>query len=159
MFTCNFWEVLHSCFVLIHSYLTLVKHFVCCFGLRSTNSDFDMLEVLKSALNAHCKFSDFNVLSMYLCPRKMKYKYRPGTTTVLTKEVVPLKLEVVQETVQKMETTWTTTHDQHIHTIFVFCKSCSNRVSKKKKNRKTSLNFFFIMIFAASAWCGLINKL
>uniref|UniRef100_A0A3Q4NBS9 Proteasome subunit beta n=1 Tax=Neolamprologus brichardi TaxID=32507 RepID=A0A3Q4NBS9_NEOBR len=37
--------------------------------------------------------------------QKMKYKYRPGTTTVLTKEVVPLKLEVVQETVQKMETT------------------------------------------------------
>uniref|UniRef100_A0A1A8DTI8 Proteasome subunit beta n=1 Tax=Nothobranchius kadleci TaxID=1051664 RepID=A0A1A8DTI8_NOTKA len=36
--------------------------------------------------------------------RKMKYKYRPGTTAVLTEKVVPLKLEVVQETVQKMET-------------------------------------------------------
>uniref|UniRef100_A0A3Q4I5W5 Proteasome subunit beta n=1 Tax=Neolamprologus brichardi TaxID=32507 RepID=A0A3Q4I5W5_NEOBR len=43
--------------------------------------------------------------SQYKDNRKMKYKYRPGTTTVLTKEVVPLKLEVVQETVQKMETT------------------------------------------------------
>lgn len=130
MFTCNFW-VLHSCFVLIHSYLTLVKHFVCCFGLRSTNSDFYMLEVLKSALNAHYKSSDLNVLSMCLYFRKMKYKYRPGTTPVLTEKVVPLKLEVVLETVQKMETAWATTNNQHIHTIFVFSQSCSNRVSKK----------------------------
>ncbi|XP_075907677.1 proteasome 20S subunit beta 13a [Nelusetta ayraudi] len=36
--------------------------------------------------------------------RTMKYRYRPGTTPVLTEKVVPLKLEVVQETVQKMDT-------------------------------------------------------
>ncbi|XP_043995143.1 proteasome subunit beta type-7-like [Gambusia affinis] len=42
--------------------------------------------------------------SEYKDDRKMKYKYRPGTTKVLTEKVVPLKLEIVQETVQKMET-------------------------------------------------------
>uniref|UniRef100_A0A3B5M3R1 Proteasome 20S subunit beta 13a n=1 Tax=Xiphophorus couchianus TaxID=32473 RepID=A0A3B5M3R1_9TELE len=42
--------------------------------------------------------------SEYKDDRKMNYKYRPGTTKVLTEKVVPLKLEVVQETVQKMET-------------------------------------------------------
>uniref|UniRef100_A0A3Q2FQ33 Proteasome subunit beta n=1 Tax=Cyprinodon variegatus TaxID=28743 RepID=A0A3Q2FQ33_CYPVA len=36
--------------------------------------------------------------------RKIKYKYRPGTTAVLTEKIVPLKLEVVQESVQKMDT-------------------------------------------------------
>lgn len=43
-------------------------------------------------------------LSICLCYRKMKYKYRPGTTPVLTEKVVPLKLEVVQESVQQMDT-------------------------------------------------------
>uniref|UniRef100_A0A7N8Y3G9 Proteasome 20S subunit beta 13a n=1 Tax=Mastacembelus armatus TaxID=205130 RepID=A0A7N8Y3G9_9TELE len=42
--------------------------------------------------------------SEYKDNRKTKYRYRPGTTTVLTEKVVPLKLEVVQETVQQMET-------------------------------------------------------
>nr|XP_004573096.1 proteasome subunit beta type-7 [Maylandia zebra] len=42
--------------------------------------------------------------SQYKDIRKIKYKYRQGTTPVLTEKVVPLKLEVVQETVQKMET-------------------------------------------------------
>ncbi|CAG5889049.1 unnamed protein product [Menidia menidia] len=42
--------------------------------------------------------------SQYKDCRKMKYKYRPGTTPVLTEKVVPLKLEVVQETVQQMDT-------------------------------------------------------
>ncbi|KAG8004870.1 Proteasome subunit beta type-7, partial [Nibea albiflora] len=42
--------------------------------------------------------------SEYKDNRKMKYKYRPGTTPVLTEKVVPLKLEVVQETVQQMDT-------------------------------------------------------
>lgn len=36
--------------------------------------------------------------------RKNKYKYHPGTTPILTQKVVPLKLEVVQETVQRMDT-------------------------------------------------------
>uniref|UniRef100_A0A3Q3WWG4 Proteasome subunit beta n=1 Tax=Mola mola TaxID=94237 RepID=A0A3Q3WWG4_MOLML len=36
--------------------------------------------------------------------RKMRYKYRPGTTPVLTEKVIPLKLEVVKETVQWMDT-------------------------------------------------------
>lgn len=36
--------------------------------------------------------------------RKNKYRYRPGTTAILTQKVEPLKLEVVQETVQQMET-------------------------------------------------------
>lgn len=36
--------------------------------------------------------------------RKSQYKYRPGTTPVLTQKVVPLNLEVVQESVQRMET-------------------------------------------------------
>lgn len=44
------------------------------------------------------------MLLICLCLRKIKYKYRQGTTLVLTEKVVPLKLEVVQETVQKMET-------------------------------------------------------
>uniref|UniRef100_A0A8C5E2P2 Proteasome 20S subunit beta 13a n=1 Tax=Gouania willdenowi TaxID=441366 RepID=A0A8C5E2P2_GOUWI len=34
----------------------------------------------------------------------IKYKYRPGTTRVLTEKVVPLKLEVVHESVKKMVT-------------------------------------------------------
>lgn len=38
-----------------------------------------------------------------VCPRTMKYRYRPGTTPILTDKVVPLKLEVVKETVQQME--------------------------------------------------------
>lgn len=42
--------------------------------------------------------------SEYKNTRKMKYKYRPGTTPVLTQKIVPLKLEVVQETVQQMDT-------------------------------------------------------
>ncbi|XP_045899297.1 proteasome 20S subunit beta 13a [Micropterus dolomieu] len=42
--------------------------------------------------------------SEYKDSRKIKYKYRPGTTPVLTEKVVPLKLEVVQETVQQMDT-------------------------------------------------------
>lgn len=42
--------------------------------------------------------------SEYKDKRKMKYKYRPGTTPVLTEKVVPLKLEVVKETVQQMDT-------------------------------------------------------
>lgn len=42
--------------------------------------------------------------SQYKHNRTMKYKYGPGTTPVLTEKVVPLKLEVVQETVQQMET-------------------------------------------------------
>ncbi|XP_023270467.1 proteasome subunit beta type-7-like [Seriola lalandi dorsalis] len=42
--------------------------------------------------------------SEYNDNRKMKYKYRAGTTPVLTEKVVPLKLEVVQETVQRMDT-------------------------------------------------------
>nr|NP_001171882.1 proteasome subunit, beta type 10 [Oryzias latipes]BAD93263.1 PSMB10 [Oryzias latipes]BAJ07284.1 proteasome subunit, beta type 10 [Oryzias latipes] len=36
--------------------------------------------------------------------REIKYKYRQGTTPVLTKKITPLKMEVVQETTQKMET-------------------------------------------------------
>lgn len=36
--------------------------------------------------------------------RKIKYKYRPGTTAVLTQKVEPLKLELVQEKVQRMDT-------------------------------------------------------
>ncbi|XP_056154142.1 proteasome 20S subunit beta 13a [Lampris incognitus] len=36
--------------------------------------------------------------------RLRKYKYRPGTTAVLAEKVVPLKLDVVEETVQRMDT-------------------------------------------------------
>ncbi|XP_041665457.1 proteasome 20S subunit beta 13a [Cheilinus undulatus] len=36
--------------------------------------------------------------------RKTKYRYRHGTTPVLSEKVTPLKLEVVQETVQQMDT-------------------------------------------------------
>lgn len=36
--------------------------------------------------------------------RTNKYRYRPGTTPILTQKVVPLKLEVVQETVRRMDT-------------------------------------------------------
>lgn len=46
-----------------------------------------------------------------VCPRTMKYRYRPGTTPILTDKVVPLKLEVVKETVQQMEMAWATTHN------------------------------------------------
>ncbi|XP_023815700.1 proteasome subunit beta type-7-like [Oryzias latipes] len=42
--------------------------------------------------------------SEYKETRKPKYKYRPGTTPVLTKKVVPLKLEVVEEIQQQMDT-------------------------------------------------------
>ncbi|KAM4725950.1 proteasome 20S subunit beta 13a [Anableps anableps] len=43
-------------------------------------------------------------VSEYKNDRKLKYKYPPGTTPVLTKTVEPLKLEVVQEIVQTMDT-------------------------------------------------------
>ncbi|KAM3858285.1 proteasome subunit beta type-7-like [Diretmus argenteus] len=42
--------------------------------------------------------------SEYRDKRKMKYKYHPGTTPVLTEKIVPLKLDVVEETVQCMDT-------------------------------------------------------
>lgn len=42
--------------------------------------------------------------SQFKDKRTTKYKYRPGTTPVLTQKVVPLKLEVVQETVRRMDT-------------------------------------------------------
>lgn len=38
--------------------------------------------------------------------RKDKYKYKPGTTPVLTENVVRLDLELLHETVQTMETAW-----------------------------------------------------
>ncbi|XP_068188481.1 proteasome 20S subunit beta 13a [Antennarius striatus] len=42
--------------------------------------------------------------SEYKDDRRMKYRFRPGTTPVLTEKVVPLKTEVVEETVQLMDT-------------------------------------------------------
>lgn len=42
--------------------------------------------------------------SEYSDQRRRKYKHHPGTTGVLEEEVVPLKLEVVEETVQRMDT-------------------------------------------------------
>lgn len=36
--------------------------------------------------------------------RKRRYKYRPGVTPVLTEKVVPLKLEIVHESVERMDT-------------------------------------------------------
>ena len=43
-------------------------------------------------------------LPLFFSSRKIKYRYRPGTTPVMTEKVVPLKLEVVQESVQQMDT-------------------------------------------------------
>ncbi|XP_068566930.1 proteasome 20S subunit beta 13a [Cebidichthys violaceus] len=43
-------------------------------------------------------------VSEYKDKRKTKYKYGPGTTPVLTEKVVPVKLELVEETVQRMDT-------------------------------------------------------
>ncbi|XP_062414331.1 proteasome subunit beta type-7-like [Pungitius pungitius] len=43
-------------------------------------------------------------VSEYTDKRKTKYKYGAGTTAVLTEKVVPVKLEVVEETVQRMDT-------------------------------------------------------
>nr|XP_040043837.1 proteasome subunit beta type-7-like [Gasterosteus aculeatus aculeatus] len=43
-------------------------------------------------------------VSQYKDKRKTKYKYGAGTTAVLTEKVVPVKLEVVEETVQRMDT-------------------------------------------------------
>ncbi|XP_059365006.1 proteasome 20S subunit beta 13a [Carassius carassius] len=42
--------------------------------------------------------------SIYNYKRQAKYKYKPGTTPVLTKSVNQLELELVHETVQMMET-------------------------------------------------------
>lgn len=41
---------------------------------------------------------------LFFYSRKTKYKYGAGTTAVLTEKVVPVKLEVVEETVQRMDT-------------------------------------------------------
>ncbi|XP_029919959.1 proteasome 20S subunit beta 13a [Myripristis murdjan] len=41
--------------------------------------------------------------SEYVDNRKRQYKYRPGTTPVLTEKIVPLKLEVVEQTTQQMD--------------------------------------------------------
>ncbi|XP_062414322.1 proteasome subunit beta type-7-like [Pungitius pungitius] len=43
-------------------------------------------------------------VSEYTDKRKTKYKYGAGTTAVLTEKVVPVQLEVVEETVQRMDT-------------------------------------------------------
>lgn len=48
-------------------------------------------------------FGEF-LITCSLFFRKVKYKYHPGTTSVLTEKVVPLKLEVVAETLQQMDT-------------------------------------------------------
>uniref|UniRef100_A0AAZ3NTJ5 Proteasome subunit beta n=1 Tax=Oncorhynchus tshawytscha TaxID=74940 RepID=A0AAZ3NTJ5_ONCTS len=42
--------------------------------------------------------------SEYKDKRQKRYKYGPGTTSILTEKIVPLELEVVQETVQRMDT-------------------------------------------------------
>ncbi|CAG5889472.1 unnamed protein product [Menidia menidia] len=42
--------------------------------------------------------------SQYKDSRKIKYRYSPGTTPVLTEKVAPLNLEIVQEAVQQMDT-------------------------------------------------------
>ncbi|KAL0153415.1 hypothetical protein M9458_051284 [Cirrhinus mrigala] len=42
--------------------------------------------------------------SPYNYKRQAKYKYKSGTTPVLTKTVTQLELELVHETVQMMET-------------------------------------------------------
>lgn len=49
------------------------------------------------------KLTHYN-LPLFFSSRKIKYRYRPGTTPVMTEKVVPLKLEVVQESVQQMDT-------------------------------------------------------
>lgn len=67
--------------------------------------------------------------------RKMKYKYRPGTTPVLTEKVVPLKLEVVTETVQQMDTAWTTTHN--------LCATCA----LQKENAFNCITLLFTRIW------------
>lgn len=50
-------------------------------------------------------------LIVYFPHRTGSYKYKHGTTGVLTKAVTPLNLEVVEESVQTMDTSWDdTTH-------------------------------------------------
>lgn len=48
------------------------------------------------------------ITTLYYCvfvfSRKRRYKYPPGVTPVLTEKVVPLKLEIVHETVERMDT-------------------------------------------------------
>ncbi|KAL0962358.1 hypothetical protein UPYG_G00339050 [Umbra pygmaea] len=42
--------------------------------------------------------------SEYQDKRQRTYKYRPGTTPILTEKIVPLEVEVVKETIQRMDT-------------------------------------------------------
>lgn len=82
----------------------------------------------------------------------MKYRYRPGTTPVLTEKVVPLKLEVVQETVQRMDTAWATVFaqntQQHYETTGIQLHlNCLNI------RHETSLNFVPGSYFAALWFC------
>ncbi|KAG5264899.1 hypothetical protein AALO_G00259250 [Alosa alosa] len=42
--------------------------------------------------------------SEYKDKRQRKYKYKPGTTPVLKENVVPLEIQLVEETVQRMDT-------------------------------------------------------
>lgn len=69
--------------------------------------------------------SSLYLSSLFLLLRQRRYKYRPGTTSILTEKIVPLELEVVQETVQRMDTAWTwplrndkVTATQRLITIF-----------------------------------------
>lgn len=46
----------------------------------------------------------FFCLSVCLFSREGQYRYKPGTTAVLTKTVTPLSLDVIDQSVQVMDT-------------------------------------------------------
>lgn len=48
----------------------------------------------------------YTVCSFFSSYREGNYRYKPGTTAVLSKTVTPLTLDVVDETVQLMDTQW-----------------------------------------------------
>lgn len=70
--------------------------------------------------------------------REGQYRYKTGTTAVLTKTVTPLSLDVVNESVQIMDTEWNST------TFFSWNKMYS---VEKDELKKTLLNDWCSQIY------------
>uniref|UniRef100_A0A673ZYT8 Proteasome subunit beta n=1 Tax=Salmo trutta TaxID=8032 RepID=A0A673ZYT8_SALTR len=86
----------------IHPYTELVRDAIHS-GIMSdlgSGNNIDICVITKQGVDYIRPYQE----SEYKDKRRRRYKYRPGTTSILTEKIVPLELEVVQETVQRMDT-------------------------------------------------------
>lgn len=65
-----------------------------------------LLKKKEMNVTLHNFISQTNKIFLLVCLflREGQYRYKPGTTAVLTKSVTPLSLDVVDESVQIMDT-------------------------------------------------------